>query len=512
MPSFQKSFSAKVLRVNKCRVIRLFWLFYWFVGILSWQVQAQPQKDWAHQMAKFVGSHRTDGALWGIEIANLNSGQLLFATNEHVLLKIASNQKLFSAAWALAELGPKTLLPTSVHIHGQIDSQGVLQGDLVISGVGDPTWGSDRVFASVAHQWESLLALIKSARIQKIDGRLVADVSRITGSRWGTNRLASDLIHPFAAEVSALNDHENYTVGRIQPSSLGLKADLSFVPSIDPHRFNNKVITVNGSQPLKPIYFWKTPSNDTIQLAGDIRTNGVPQRFELAVSDPPRWFLERFRKKLNESGVEVTGTNLVRETMERLPKANPLGVITSPPLHEIVSVMVKDSQNLYAETLFRLTGEKMRNRLPITFTSEQSAVLRMTDWLVARGIPRDELQVQDGSGLSTGSLSTAHGLVTLLRWSREWEHYEVFRSSLPVAGIDGTLKKRFIGSRSKGKLWAKTGTLTGVAALSGFMESESGELLVFSILLNNYKPAQGKNAREVLDDLIELMAEWQPSK
>jgi D-alanyl-D-alanine carboxypeptidase/D-alanyl-D-alanine-endopeptidase (penicillin-binding protein 4) len=247
-------------------------------------------------------------------------------------------------------------------------------------------------------------------------------------------------------------------------------------------------------------------------VTGEVRTNAVPQRFELAVSDPAAWFLDRLRKKLNESGVPVGGEDFVTGSMEGFSDWKILGEIQSPPMHEMISIMLKESQNLYAETLFRFTGEKMRQNLTGNFTSEQSAVLNMTDWLIARGINRAELRVEDGSGLSRGTLSSAHALVTLLRWSREWEHHSLFRSLLPVAGVDGTLRNRFIGSRLSRKLWAKTGSLNGVATLSGFMEGVQGDPLVFSVLLNNYQPKQGKNAREVVDELVELLSHWEPPK
>ena len=492
--------------------MRLNQLLFLGVGILSCHVIAQAASDWDNQVARFTSSPRFDKSTWGIELVDLKFGRGLFATNEHVLLKLASNQKIFTAAWALAELGPNASITTLVRIHGKIDAQGVLNGDLVISGAGDPTWGSDRLFASGNHHWDAFLGLIRAAHIRQINGRLVADVSRVTGSRWGTNRLATDLIHSYAAEISALNEHENFVVARVHSSRMGSPAQLVITPATGSLAITNRTMTVGAEKPLVPLSFHRTSSAPLIYVTGEVRTNAVPQRFELAVSDPAAWFLDRLRKKLNESGVPVGGEDFVTGSMEGFSDCKILGEIQSPPMHEMISIMLKESQNLYAETLFRFTGEKMRQNLTGNFTSEQSAVLNMTDWLIARGINRAELRVEDGSGLSRGTLSSAHALVTLLRWSREWEHHSLFRSLLPLAGVDGTLRNRFIGSRLSRKLWAKTGSLNGVATLSGFMEGVQGDPLVFSVLLNNYQPTQGKNAREVVDELVELLSHWEPPK
>ncbi len=489
---------------------RSVWLLTLFLLVDHCLVRTWAEGDWAHQVRELLSASRFSNSVWGVELLNINSGKVLFATNEHAQLKPASNQKLFCAAWALDQLDPKSRISTLLRVDGSIDHQGILHGDLRVIGGGDPTWGSDRDFTDATNQWTRLLGLIRAANIKKITGRLIGDISRTSGSRWGTNRLNSDLIHAYGAEISALNERENVVTIQVHPSTLNAPTRLVVQPISTYLIFTNRSRTVSTNHLSSPILLDRKPTSRLVRVDGTIPINSAPQSFQLSVPSPAEWFLHTLRKKLNEENIVVLGSNRVDSIKEEFSGSFITGTISSPSLSELTRVMLKESQNLYAECIFRFVGESLRDPLTTGSTSEHWATLKMTDWLGQRGIERSEILIEDGSGLSRGNRASAHAFVTLLRWSNGWRHRELFQSLLPAPGVDGTLKNRFKTFPMRHTLRAKTGSLNGVASLSGFMKSRQGDPLVFSVILNNHQPLNGKSAREEVDDLVELLGTWSP--
>jgi len=215
-------------------------------------------------------------------------------------------------------------------------------------------------------------------------------------------------------------------------------------------------------------------------VTGRVPVGGAPVERNIAVQDPPRYFLGALRAALAGEGIEVRGRTRVERTTDAT-LGTPVLLHESAPLSEVAQRFMKVSQNLYGEVLLRVL---MANEAQGAAPGAARNVLQ--DTLGALGVPTGTVQGLDGSGLSRRDFVTADAIVTLLRRMDTPPHRDPFRATLPVAGTDGTLANRFKGNPCAGRLIAKTGTLSHTRALSGYITSTSGTPYVFSVIANNF--------------------------
>jgi D-alanyl-D-alanine carboxypeptidase/D-alanyl-D-alanine-endopeptidase (penicillin-binding protein 4) len=255
-------------------------------------------------------------------------------------------------------------------------------------------------------------------------------------------------------------------------------------------------------------------SRATINVAKDLGANrvlisgGVPAGYEnwvesVAVSDAPLWFVLRLKQELEHAGIAVKGRARAVAPPDGLP-GDPrrwieLGAVASPPVASIVQKMMKISQNLYAQLLLLQAGARSETP-PEDFTSEELGLKRLREFAGRAGIRANELQLDDGAGLSRSGLVSPNALVQLLRFMNSHPARESFRAGLPEAGTDGTMRARL--KELKGRLHAKTGTIRYVSTLAGYVVTEAGEELAFAIMLNAYAGGD----REEVDGVMRLLA------
>ncbi len=487
------------------------------------QTNAHPDwAGWRQALTARLVQPRFAQARWGLEVVSLDSGKTLFAHDAEKLFTPASNAKLFTGALALDHLGPGFRIRTSFYAAHRPDPNGTLPADLILYGRGDPTLGARGPTADLEAALAPLVEALAQAGVRRVEGDLVADASFFTGPPWGTGWEWDDLQEWYGAEVSALTFNDNVAEVRVAPGErAGVPARISVRPPDPGLVLSNGVLTI-APDLRRDLHFYRAPAAALLSVSGRIPADGFGAVETLAVPQPAAWLGQGLKQALARRGIAVTGTVRVRPAPEAGPAPSvrgsliELGGVESPPLRDLLARTFKPSQNLYAQLLLLQVGETVRahptNAPPglsslKTLTSEAAGLQALKGFLRAAGIAPETVLLEEGAGLSHGDLVTPAATVRLLQFMARHRWQQAFLEALPVAGVDGTLKHRMLGTPAAGNLHAKTGSLNHVASLSGYVTTAAGERLAFAMFLNNYADPDGRHpARADLDDLAVTLA------
>ena len=446
-------------------------------------------------------------AIWGIDVRAIDRNARLYARNPDVLLTPASTMKLVTLAAAAERLGWddrfETALLTGAPIRG-----GTLQGDLVVRGEGDPTLdaaGAGNAFAGWADK-------LRELGVRRIAGRIIGDDDVLDDGAIETPGLGSgwawdDLARGFAAPAGALQHRENVADVIVEPGGgAGRPARVRFRHSGSGLRLRNDVVTVRADA-AAGVRVRRLPGRPLLVVSGRIPAGASPIVRTAAVANPTLFFVQAFKETLQRRGIAVDGEAIDVDSLappDRTPALldpRPLVRHWSAPLAATGADMLKHSRNLYAESLVRHLGATVRSAAH-TGRAVVSAVL--ADW----GIDGNGAVVADGSGLSRYTYLTAGTLVEVLsRMYRAPEHRAPIMAALPVAGRDGTLRRRLVGTAAEGVVRAKTGSMSRVRALAGYVETAGGETLAFAILANNFS-APAAEVTRVIDEAVATLASF----
>ena len=424
-------------------------------------------------------------ALWSVRIERADTRAVVVDRQSDRLVIPASNMKIVTLAAAATRLGWDYRFQTTIGSRGGRQAH-VLRGDLLVIGGADPTIGGGPDPLRTFREWAQTL---RASGLRRIDGDLIGDPSRFGADWLGDTWSWDDLPFGYGAAYSGLTYHENVARLTVTPAD---SPDSDAVVSLDPEGsgliVSARVVT-SASVPTAALRVRRDPGSSVISVEGTVPIGGAPLTRTVAVPDPALFFLTAFRTALAEAGVEVRG----RTRVEPLTAPGDTVVLThrSEPLAQVAQRFMKVSQNLYGEALLRVLA-------PERAASMAEARQVTASALETLGVTAGQVQGLDGSGLSRRDFVTTRAIVTLLQAMAQPPHREVFRATLPVAGVDGTLASRFKDGSCAGRLAAKTGTLSNVRALSGYLTSATGTPYVFSVIANNYLGAAGR-----IDEVVE---------
>jgi D-alanyl-D-alanine carboxypeptidase/D-alanyl-D-alanine-endopeptidase (penicillin-binding protein 4) len=420
-------------------------------------------------------------AFWGIVVRDLDSGAILYELNADKAFRPASTMKLVTTAAALDAIGPDTRVRTTVETAGRRDGLGRVLGDVYLVGRGDaslsPRFAAEDVPATRA--LEALADAMVAAGIRRVEGRLVGHEGAFAGDRQGADWMREDLTWGYGAEVSALSFNDNVVRVRLLPGERpGDPAVLDVTPRTAFVPVESSVVTATAGK-AREVTLVKPPGSNRVRLSG-VLPRGGEWEGEVAVEDPALFTTTVFAELLAWRGVSVA-RGLATSSDPLPPGTTVLAVHEGEPLSRLVEEVNKESQNLHAELLLRRLGLRVFGQ----GTSEKGheAVEQFLDRLAA---PRSGWGLKDGSGLSHTNVLTPRGLSALLVAMDRHPQGAVFRASLPVAGVDGTLEERMEGTAAEARVVAKTGTLQGVNALAGYVTTAGGDRLAFALFVNNH--------------------------
>ncbi|MEO9077884.1 MAG: D-alanyl-D-alanine carboxypeptidase/D-alanyl-D-alanine-endopeptidase [Rhodanobacter sp.] len=470
----------------------------------------------AAQIDALIAQPRFATASWGIAVVSLDSGRALYTHRAEKLLQPASTAKLFTAALTLANLGPDYRMTTRLLSSGKLRN-GRLDGHLVLYGTGDPTLGTGS-----SADWAKQLAIQLTARgIKQIQGDLVADDSYFTGPPFGTGWEADDLQSWFAVPSSALSVDENIVNIMVKPgASAGMLASITVAPLNGITKLLGQIGTTLP-RARSDINLYRAPGSDTLYAFGSVPARSSESRFRLAMTDPALQAGRQLRQALVKSGIHLTGTVRVlhwpQDDRALLAHVDTLAEVRSPPLLEVLQRGLKRSQNLYLQNLLLDVGahEQAAEAAPATgFTGTESYAIRALRRLLKElGIATNASQLTEGTGLSRRDLVTPDAMVHLLGYLDAQPYAQQLRAALPLAGVDGTLIHRMRDTPAAGNVQAKTGSMTYVHCLAGYVTSATGEKLAFAIMLNNYEaPAGAPRASHDVDTIAVALANYRGEK
>lgn len=452
-------------------------------------VEAQDLDQLQARLTNAIGPTTWRGATWGVMVRSLDTGDTLFAIEADEPLAPASNLKLLTTAAALRVLGPEYRFRTYLLTDGAI-VDGVLEGDLVLYGTGDPGI-SDRYYRRKDDVFRLLIDQLADLGIRAVRGDLVGDASFFQGPLRPEGWHPSDLNDAFAGAVSALSFNENVVSFRVVAGAMGEAPSVYTIPENAGLDVLNTARTV-GADARPRIAILRDDPLEPIRVEGRLLAGARDVWREMTVPIPAHFAASVFRATLEERGIAVLGDLRVVDDPERSMlgrtainapalgrrDARVLARHVSDPLSVYLAVVNKESNNLFAELVFRALG---RAASGVGSPEASSAAVRTA--LGELGVDVNEVVQLDGSGLSSGSRVSASTFVDVLQTMADSPVWAEYWASLPEAGRRGELGRMF-GTPAAGNLRAKTGTIEGVSALSGMVRSRTGERLAFSLMVN----------------------------
>jgi serine-type D-Ala-D-Ala carboxypeptidase/endopeptidase (penicillin-binding protein 4) len=428
-----------------------------------------------------VGAPEFRSAHWGILIVDPARGDTLYARNADKLFMPASNQKIITGAVALAQLGAEYRWTTTVFARGALRN-GVLDGDLVVRGDGDPSISSHMRGDGLA-PLRDLADSLRARGITRIRGRVVAAASPFTDAPLGFGWSWDDLDEPYGAGVDALYFNEGFTQILVRaggrpgdPVRVTTRPASTYPPLIVRATTVARSAALSDSARNRPmITVGVDSSRKGVRVAGTIAV-GDTAVLELALRDLSGAYLAALREALRSRGVRVD--EAYRDSTATLDS---LLSMRSAPLRDVLPALQKPSQNQIAELLLKTLA------LRATGAGRADSGRRVVEaQLTAWGAEADGFAVRDGSGLSRHNYTTPRTLVKVLDAMRRHQDFKVFYDALPIAGVDGTIDRRMRGTVAQGNVRAKTGYIDKARSLSGYVTTADGRLLLFSMLCNNY--------------------------
>jgi D-alanyl-D-alanine carboxypeptidase/D-alanyl-D-alanine-endopeptidase (penicillin-binding protein 4) len=441
---------------------------------------------------------RFDGSLVAVQVRDAQTGEVLYDRASATRMLIASNTKLLSSAAAVDGLGVDHRFTTDVLTPGT-PRGGTLNADLYLRGGGDPTM--------LAEDYRSLAVSLREAGVRKVNGDVVADDSYFDDVSYGTGWSWDDEPYYYNAATSALTvapdtDYDSGTViVRTSPgSAVGDPVGVGTQPETGVLDIVNRA-TTGAAGSANTLSVERQHASDTVLVTGSMPLGASTDSEWVTVADPTEYAMDVFTRALRAEGIEVKGGPREGVTPEG---ARVLAEHGSMTVGELLTPYLKLSNNMHAEALVKALGAETAGS-----GSWSAGLAAVRSWLTGQGVDAAGTRLVDGSGLSRMGNVRADDLTDLLIAVRDEPWFPTWYDALPIAGnpdrfTGGTLRNRMRGTPAANNLHGKTGSLTGVTSLSGYVSNADGRELVFAMLSNNYLASP----RSVEDALGVTLASW----
>lgn len=455
------------------------------------------------------------GIRWGLVVSDMRGEELIAMRPDERFLP-ASNTKIITTMAAYHQLEALSVEATSpgtrLFIEGLPDAD---PPRLVLTGGGDAMLSDHPACATTC--LASLADVVAGWGLTEISA-VIGDDRLYPFERWGPGWSQDDLTFYFGTAVSALSVNDNLVWAEVAPGAeTGAPADIRWQAGDDYFALHNETLTAAAGTPAA-LRIERLPGDQTVRFHGEIPLDAAPRLYRLAIDNPARYTAWRFSNLLAERGIDVgeigTRHRLLALTDEAPDPADQdetaslARQIASPeyaamlrpsPVTDTLRRISKDSENLHAEILLRRLG------LLNGTGSRDFGTHELTAFLEGAGLPRHGYDIHDGSGLSVYNRISPRSMTQLLAFAAQQPWFEAWLADQPIGGVDGSLRRRFIGTPLEGRIFAKTGTLSGTNALSGVVVARSGRRLLFSIFAND-RPQEAGSAIPQIDAALVAIA------
>jgi D-alanyl-D-alanine carboxypeptidase/D-alanyl-D-alanine-endopeptidase (penicillin-binding protein 4) len=449
-----------------------------------------------------------EGTRWGLVVMTMDGRELVSLNADERFLP-ASNTKLFTTAAAFHRLGDMTQPDLTMGTALKVELREDGPPDVVLVGAGDATL-LDATPCPNRNCLSELADLLANASDAVND--VIADETWYPHEPAPPGWSHEDLLSRSGAPVSALTVNSNQVVLIVTPgANPGDTAAVAWRDEPALYELVAVVVSVDGEMSAREeLTVSRRPGSSVVSVRGTVQAGTEAITIPIAVDDPAMIAATRLRLLFEARGIRTSGKVAVRDddapmeadtTSPRLEgDVIELARLTPPPLIENVTFLMKQSQNLHAELLLRRLGL-------IEGDGSREAGLKVVEAMLNEaGVPRWSWDFSDGSGMSVYNRVTPQTTADFLLWTTKQPWGEAFRDTLPIGGVDGTIRRRFAGTSLEGRVFAKTGTLRGTNALSGFMMTKSGQMLVFSAFANE-RPTEAESAIAALDATLVAISE-----
>jgi D-alanyl-D-alanine carboxypeptidase/D-alanyl-D-alanine-endopeptidase (penicillin-binding protein 4) len=518
------------------------------------QAPAKPQTvaELQARIAALLDQPQFAASRFGVRVIT-GKGSIVFERDAEKTFAPASNMKLYTTAATLDAFGPEHRFKTSVYATKRDIRNGVLRGDLILYGRGDPNLSArfenpdnpgvngkidEFVRTDKITAIEMLADQLKARGIRTVSGDLIGDDSYFATDGRGAAWEWDDLMFYYGAPVSALTANDNALTFVVTPAA---RAGLPPVITTRPQTAYVKIInhaTTSASGQTR-IGANRALETNSFEFFGSIPVKAKEFEVDLSIHDPASFAATLLREALQRRGITVTGRVRHVDAVARLndpfdeTKLTELASLQSQPLSVLLKVINRPSQNLHAEIMLRQLGVRLSEQkaasantslqpggsqtgsTPVELddygrpkSSESLGLEALKAFLQRAGIDTRPLSLRDGSGLARQDLVSPRSTSRLLEFMTTHPHFAIYRDSLPIAGVDGTLERRMRGTPAERNVRAKTGTLSYVNALSGYATTRRGQILIFSLMANNYT-GPGRDVTAVFDQICALLTDFE---
>lgn len=471
------------------------------IGAASPALALQPPP--LQQRVEVALAEAGPGTRFGL-VVTTTDGRELIAINPDNRFIPASNTKMLTTAAVFANMTALDQPDAAAGAAVRLDWSGGRVPDVVLAGRGDARLSSaeDCVANCLAALADAVAARTRRVR------HVIGDDSLLPDQRWSPGMSWNNIQSRYGTAISALTLDDNEFAIRVSPGAAGEQPALDMLGY---YEVANLATTVAEGKTELELH--RLPNSRTVRLSGTIAAGAEPETLRLGIDDPAHFAAWRFRALLKARGVKVQGdtkaqhrpvtrgddpAHRIGPAVPRSPEPEALAQLTPPPLAEDLTHVNKVSQNLHSELLIRRLG------LVGGTGSIEDGVAAIAKMMEQAGVPRTAWDLSDGSGMSTYNRLSPRATAALLRWAAAQPWGAAWRETFPVAGVDGTLSRRFRDTPLHGRLFAKTGTLNATNALSGYMTAHSGQTLIFSFFANDVPGDAG--ATGVMDKALTLIA------
>lgn len=436
---------------------------------------------------KIIDRPQFSKSRWGIVVQTLSNSRNLYSRDADKYFIPASNLKLLTTAAALRQLGANFRFRTSIY--------GTDNGLLRLVGRGDPSL-TDVQLTALARQLK--ITGVRQLIYLAVEGDRFSDDIISPDWEWG------DIQADYGAPVGSLIINQNAVTLQLLPQQVGQPLRLVWQDPIAARlwQVENQAITAKPGETTEVAV--NRNLNGSLKISGQLSANSPPELISLAVVDPQENFVQHLRRVLLVAGIQDNSDRVrlnITEVQRQLASAPEIAAINSPPLSELLIETNQNSNNLYAEALVRALGSRVNS----SKSNLQKGIIAVKQTLTLLGVDPTGYVLADGSGLSRHNLVTPKAIAQTLSAMAKSPQAAIYRASLPVAGVSGTLKNRLQGTPAQGIVSAKTGTISGAIGLSGYIDAPNYEPMVFSIIINQ-SDRPTTVLRQAIDEIVVNLA------